>query len=107
MDLYRSAQAAVIPLLSGTGSSVKTVEAMAAGLPVIGTAVAFRGLAVTDGETAIVENDTDQFANRLGSLLGDRDRCRRIGEAGRRFAEQFDYRRCFQPYLGLLGLPED
>jgi glycosyltransferase involved in cell wall biosynthesis len=105
MKLYRTAEAVVIPLPSGTGTSVKTIEAMAAGLPVLGTSAAFRGLAVTDGETAVVENDLGRYASQLAALLRDPDRCARIGEAGGRFAEQYDYRRCFQPYRGLLDLP--
>jgi glycosyltransferase involved in cell wall biosynthesis len=55
--LYRVAALAVIPLPEGTGASLKTLEAMAAGLPVLGTAVAFRGLPVTTGIEAVVEDD--------------------------------------------------
>jgi hypothetical protein len=34
----------VLPVLGGTGFSVKTLEALVSGLPVVGTAAAFRGL---------------------------------------------------------------
>jgi polysaccharide biosynthesis protein PslH len=41
---YRSALAAICPTTRGRGISVKTIEAFAAGLPVIGTPLAFRGM---------------------------------------------------------------
>ncbi len=104
LELYRIAAAAIIPLASGTGSSLKTVEAMAAGMPVLGTPVAFRGLEIEDGDTALIEPEFNRFAARLVSLLHDEASCARIGEAARQFAAQFDYRLCFQPYLPLLGL---
>jgi glycosyltransferase involved in cell wall biosynthesis len=106
VELYRTASAAAIPLPDGTGSSLKTIEAMAAGLPVIGTPAAFRGLSVIDGSTGLIETEPDRFAARLVALLHDEARCAQIGSAARQFAARFDYRRCFAPYLSILGIAD-
>jgi glycosyltransferase involved in cell wall biosynthesis len=106
LELYRIASVAVIPLPNGTGASLKTIEAMAAGLPVLGTPAAFRGLSVVDGETALVEIEPNRFATRLVELLHDEPRLTQIAVAARQFAVQFDYRLSFLPYLSILGLTE-
>ena len=43
-DIYAGARLALLPTTSGTGLSIKSVEAMASGLPLIATSHAFRGM---------------------------------------------------------------
>jgi polysaccharide biosynthesis protein PslH len=43
-SIYENARAALLPTTSGTGLSIKTVEAMASGLPLVATSHAFRGM---------------------------------------------------------------
>ena len=101
--LYGAAAAVVVPLREGTGSSLKTVEAMAAGKAVIGTSVAFRGLAVKDGLDAIVEDDLARYTQRLPELLRDPDLLAAIGRRAREFALTCDYRAMYRPYLDFLA----
>ncbi|CAA2139052.1 glycosyltransferase [Hyphomicrobium sp. ghe19] len=44
IDEYLSARCILVPMISGRGVSIKTVEATSVGLPMVGTAAAFRGL---------------------------------------------------------------
>jgi polysaccharide biosynthesis protein PslH len=44
IDEYLSARCILIPMISGRGVSIKTVEATSMGLPIVGGAAAFRGL---------------------------------------------------------------
>ena len=44
-DFYRAVECVLNPMAGGTGLKIKTVEALAAGLPVLGTRDAFAGLA--------------------------------------------------------------
>jgi glycosyltransferase involved in cell wall biosynthesis len=44
-----AADAVVVPLRRGSGTKIKVLEAMAAGTPVVGTAIAAEGLEVEDG----------------------------------------------------------
>lgn len=96
--LYSLASAVVIPLRFGTGSSLKTVEAMAYGRPIVGSSVAFRGYPIQDGEHAIVVDDRADMAEAVRSLVADPRQCARLGAKAREFAEQFDYRRTYRPY---------
>nr|WP_246603173.1 glycosyltransferase [Falsiroseomonas tokyonensis] len=105
--LYQAASIALVPLPEGTGSSLKTLEAMAAGLPVLGTAVAFRGLAVTQGEQGLVEDALERWPALLPALTADPARLARLAEGGRALAARYDHRLVMAAYLPLLGLAED
>lgn len=41
---YRSARCVIAPMISGTGISIKTIEALALGKPFVGTSKAYRGM---------------------------------------------------------------
>ena len=56
--VYERARLALLPTTSGTGLSIKSVEAMASGLPLVATTHAFRGMnidAATLGNVAIAD----------------------------------------------------
>lgn len=105
--LYRAASLVLVPLESGSGSSLKTVEAMGAGLPVLGTPVAFRGLDVVAGEHCVIEPDLMRWPARITELLRDADAAARMGAAGQALASGLDYRVAFRPYAEMLGLQLD
>lgn len=67
-------------------------EAMAAGRPVVATAVDGTPEAVREGETGhlVPPRDPDALAARLVPLLADREAARKLGEAGRRLVEEWD-----------------
>jgi glycosyltransferase involved in cell wall biosynthesis len=105
--LYRAASLVVIPLPYGTGASLKTVEAMGAGLTVLGTSVAFRGLDVRSGENCILEDDLGRWPALIGALITEPNRLAALGAGARRFAEGYDFRRVFTAYFPLLGMAVD
>lgn len=43
---YRSARCVIAPMVSGSGTSIKTIEALALGKPFVGTSKAFRGMPI-------------------------------------------------------------
>ena len=61
----------VCPILSGSGVRVKLLEAFAAGIPVVSTAVGAEGLARTDGEICRLADDPRGFADRVIALFED------------------------------------
>jgi len=105
--LYQSAHLAVVPLPEGTGSSLKTLEAMAAGLPVLGTRIAFRGLPVTDDAQGVMEDELARWVTLLPALVADPDRRARLAAGGRALAAGYDHRQVMAAYLLLLGIPGD
>jgi glycosyltransferase involved in cell wall biosynthesis len=104
LALYGLAFAAVIPLPSGTGASLKTVEAMASGVLVIGTPIAFRGLDVENGQQCVIEPDINRYCDLIRELLQDADRAKAIAAAGLSFARRYHYVRCYSVYNRFLGL---
>jgi glycosyltransferase involved in cell wall biosynthesis len=81
------------------------LEAMAFGLPVVGTAVEAVPEIVVQGETGLLVPPRDQvaLAGALDALLADPARTRRLGEAGRlRVAERFGWDRAAARMLDVL-----
>ena len=79
------ARAAVVvaPLLSGGGTKLKVLEALAAGRPVAATTVGAEGIEVGDGEHLLVADGVEAFVAAVDRLLADRDLAGRLGAAGR------------------------
>jgi glycosyltransferase involved in cell wall biosynthesis len=78
---YLSARCAVVPLLQGSGTPLKFIEALAYGLPVIATPRAAAGLDVHDGKDCLIAADAEAFAAALISVL--RDGAPELGRHGR------------------------
>jgi glycosyltransferase involved in cell wall biosynthesis len=67
--IYANARLVLLPTIGGTGLSIKTVEAMSSGLPIIATPQALRGM---DGDAfslagVTVVETADDFARTLGA----------------------------------------
>lgn len=68
---YQSAKVAICPTTRGRGISVKTIEAFAAGLPVVGTTLAYRGMpqqALSDTGVQTFD-DPAEFAKEVERML--------------------------------------
>jgi polysaccharide biosynthesis protein PslH len=84
--LYRSADIVLAPLPHGGGTKNKTLEAMAWGLPVIGTPQAFTGLPQLDGEAFVVDPlDPLRVTRRIAVLRDDPGLRLHLGLVARRY----------------------
>jgi polysaccharide biosynthesis protein PslH len=81
------AAAFVVPLRIGSGMRVKILDAMALGLPVITTSIGCQGISLRDGETALVADSPDRFAESVVRLLLNPADRTRLGSAGRALVE--------------------
>jgi len=81
------ASVAVAPLRAGSGQSLKVLEAMACGTPIVATRRAVDGLAVTDDTHLLLADDADAFARQVVLLLRDPVTAQRIAGAGRALVE--------------------
>jgi len=82
--LYRSADIVLAPLPHGGATKTKTLEAMAWGLPVIGTPQAFTGVPQLDGEAFVVDPlDPLRVAMRIAALRDDPELRLHLGWAAR------------------------
>ena len=86
-ELARS-RVAVVPLLTGSGTRLKMLEAWAAGLPVVSTTIGAEGLPVRDGENALLADGAEAFADAVTRLLTCTELRRQIGSAGRLLLEK-------------------
>jgi glycosyltransferase involved in cell wall biosynthesis len=60
---------AVAPIFSGSGTRLKILEAMAAGIPVVATEKAAEGLSVTHGRDILFARNADEFVTCIGELF--------------------------------------
>jgi len=74
---------AVAPMRYGAGLQLKTVEAMAHGVPVVTTTLGAEGLGAHDGEQLLIADAPEEIAARLSTLFDDDGLWRRLSDAGR------------------------
>lgn len=73
----------VVPLLSGGGVKLKTLEMLAAGKAVVTTPIGIEGIDARDGEHLLVARTEREFADKLVRLLTDDHLRRQLGAKGR------------------------
>jgi glycosyltransferase involved in cell wall biosynthesis len=91
---YRAADIVVVPTVAQEGLSRTSVEAMAAGRPVVASRIGGLPFTVADGATGLLctPDDPEDLAQKLETLLDDADLRRRMGAAGRkRFEDEFSW----------------
>jgi glycosyltransferase involved in cell wall biosynthesis len=79
----RGAAACVIPLLSGTGTRIKLLEALALGMPVVSTRKGAEGLCLRDGEHLLIADGPADFAAATIRVLRDDKLAASLGAQGR------------------------
>jgi len=85
---------AVNPAITGSGVNIKLIDYMQAGLPVVSTTRATRGLSLRAGIDLEVKDDPGAFADAIVQLLRDDDRAAQLARSARtRIAELLDPRR--------------
>jgi polysaccharide biosynthesis protein PslH len=87
-DYYRQAAVFVVPLRAGGGTKLKTLEAMAMGLPIVSTAVGAQGLEVESGQHLYIADNPEIFATYVVELLKERNKAIQMGGEARRLVEQ-------------------
>jgi glycosyltransferase involved in cell wall biosynthesis len=68
---YRKAAMAVVPLLTGSGTRLKVLEAMGMGVPVISTSIGAEGIEHTAGKNILLADDPAGFAKAVIQLVED------------------------------------
>lgn len=92
------------PVETGSGTNLKLVEAMAAGLPVITTPMGARGTLARDGEHLLL-CERAAMAEGIASLLADPARAAAMGTAARALAvNHYDWAAAMKPVLRLFGV---
>jgi glycosyltransferase involved in cell wall biosynthesis len=82
------ARVAVVPLLAGSGTRFKILEAWSAAVAVVSTTIGAEGLPARDGEHLLIADGAAPFAAAVTRLLQSPDLRRQLGHAGRVLLEQ-------------------
>ena len=77
------ARVVVVPLLSGSGTRFKILEAWAARRAVVSTTIGAEGLGAVSGNHLSIADDPADFAEGVQRLIDDRTRASKMGEKGR------------------------
>ncbi len=77
----------VVPLLTGGGTRLKILEAMALGTPVVSTTQGAEGLAVVPGKDVLIADEPAAFAGAVLRLLADEALCAQLAANGRELVE--------------------
>lgn len=80
---YTGALAAVVPLRIGSGTRLKILEAMAAGIPVISTRLGAEGLDLADGTHLLLADSADEMIAAVGRLAASPELWLRLSRSGR------------------------
>ncbi len=83
IPILAQAKVCIVPLLSGSGTRFKILEAWAAARAVVSTSIGAEGLGARAGEHLLLADEPEQFANAIARLLESPDMRRRLGTAGR------------------------
>lgn len=76
--VYARSKLAINPVKNGTGVNIKSVEAMAFGLPLLSTKIGARGLEEGISSALIVADNPELFARTALSLLSEKEKLRNL-----------------------------
>lgn len=71
----------IVPLLTGSGMRMKILEAMALSMPIVTTTVGVEGIPLADGESCLIADTPEAFAQAIERLSHDADLRRKLGIA--------------------------
>ena len=82
-SLYRQSRVVCAPILSGSGTRVKIIEAAAYGKPIVSTKIGAEGLQMRNDYDIVIRDDPKSFAETCINLLNDYELCEQMGSAAR------------------------
>ncbi|MBT9314745.1 glycosyltransferase [Leptothoe spongobia] len=80
-ELYQKVRVVCCPILSGSGTRVKLIEAAAYRKPIVSTRIGAEGLDLVDGEAIFLRDHAKTFADACIELLQNDQLCQRLGNA--------------------------
>ncbi len=86
MEFVADKSTLIVPLFSGSGMRVKTVEAMAMGKTIIGTEMAAQGLPDEVKEYMVIVNSAPEFADKIIYFANNPDEANALGQQAKLYA---------------------
>lgn len=109
-ELFSKVDIALAPLISGSGTRLKVLDYMAAGIPVIGSSLSIEGLEPEIKENMIIEDDFEKYHQRINELYQNPKLSNLLSKNGRNFVEKYrNWEQCvsdvIKAYRFVLNLP--
>jgi glycosyltransferase involved in cell wall biosynthesis len=83
----------IVPILAGSGTRLKIVEALAAGCPVVSTSVGAEGLSLEHGNDILLADEPHAFAQRVVDLMHSSALQKELSKNGReKVCSEYDWR---------------
>lgn len=99
-----AAQVAIVPLLTGGGTRLKILEALAMRRAVVSTSLGCEGIDCVPERDLLVADEPRAFAEAVVTLLNDKARRSSLGDAGRSLVEEeYSWERCGNQLLAALA----
>ncbi|TBO45159.1 glycosyltransferase [Pedobacter kyonggii] len=94
---YQNAKVSLCPMLTGTGTKIKVVEALSYGLPIVCNARGIDGLINKTDNGCLVSDDPVEFGNNIMKLLTDESEYKKQAEnAFAAFSINYEKERCYK-----------
>jgi glycosyltransferase involved in cell wall biosynthesis len=101
--LYSCSEIILAPLESGTGASLKTIEALARKKVLLTTPVGARGYPLVSGRDALIIDHPKDFSHALLELANHPEQLARLSAGGWKFVQQYDSDLVYKAYLPILS----
>ena len=94
----------IVPIQAGSGIRIKTLEAMALGVPIVSTSIGAQGLAVSDDIEIKLADEPNDFAAAICALLSSPAKSQEMTTQARKYVEMHhNLKRNTADLLGFLG----
>jgi glycosyltransferase involved in cell wall biosynthesis len=84
---YRKCNVAIAPLLQGSGTRLKILEAMSLGNPMVSTAIGAEGIECIPERDILIADEPADFADKIISLVSDPGKSTLISDNARKLVE--------------------
>ena len=79
---YVNSDVALVPLLEGSGTRLKILEAMSFGIPVVSTSIGAEGIDYSDGKNILIANGVESFTKTIIDAITQEDLIELISKNG-------------------------
>jgi glycosyltransferase involved in cell wall biosynthesis len=102
-SLIASCNISIVPILSGGGTRLKILEAMALSTPVVSTSKGAEGLLVENGKHILIADDPERFASGLIRILQDNQFSQQLASNALQLVkEHYDWAQIMPGYLQMI-----
>lgn len=105
--VYRRSKVVIVPIFNGAGISIKTLEALSRGKPVVSTPVGARGLVESDESMIKIcfQSDPEELARRVLELVQSSERRNEYGRKALAYVESHFGREKYYRHMDQLLMP--